>query len=820
MSEEKEQGLRPFFHRIEAKWQSHWVEKELFKAANPGEPGSEKPKFYCLDMFPYPSGDGLHVGHPLGYIATDILRRYKRMRGFNVLHPMGWDAFGLPAEQYAIQKGIHPSITTAKNIQTFKRQLQSLGNAYDWSREINTTDPKYYKWTQWIFKKLFEKGLAYQAEMTVNWCPALGTVLANDEVIDGRSERGGHPVERKPMRQWVLKITDYAEKLLSGLDALDWDSSTKELQRNWIGKSVGAKVRFPLEVQANGKNLELEVFTTRPDTLFGVTFMVIAPEHPLAEVLTTPAHKNQVATYIKEAAAKSDLQRGDLNKDKSGVFTGSYALHPLSGEKIPVWIADYVLINYGTGAIMAVPAHDERDEEFAKKFNLDILKVIDENGKLLNSNNFNGLDSKEAIEKITAHLEARGLGAKSITYKLRDWIFSRQRYWGEPIPVLHVLEGKDAGELRFLKDNELPLELPQVERYQPLGTGESPLASVADWVNTQDPLTGAKARRETNTMPGSAGSSWYYLRYMDPHNDKAFCSKEAEKYWGPVDFYIGGQEHAVGHLLYSRFWHQVLYDLGLVTHPEPFQKLFHQGMILAEDGEKMSKSRGNVVNPDDVIQQYGADTFRLFEMFLGPVEKAKPWQTANIEGVYRFLGKYYRLVLENEKLGARVVPVPQTEWPKELRLLFNKSIKQVGEDIENLRMNTAIAALMILVNEFQSYAAETNKVPLEFVRKFNLILAPFAPHMAEEIWQLLGEKESISKASWPTFDPAWIHSDEITVAVQINGKVRDQVQVSKDITEADLKNLVLARESVQKWVESKAIKKFIYVKGKLVSVVV
>lgn len=821
--------LKDVFHRIEAKWQNYWQTNECFRAANPGEAGSEKPKFYCLDMFPYPSGDGLHVGHPLGYIATDILRRYKKMRGFNVLHPMGWDAFGLPAEQYAIQKGIHPSEVVKTNIGTYKRQLQALGNAYDWRREVNTTDPQYYRWTQWIFKKLYEQGLAYQAEIAVNWCAALGTVLANDEVIDGKSERGGHPVVRRPMRQWMLKITSYAERLLQDLDALDWQESTKELQRNWIGKSEGARVRFAL---AESPQENLEVFTTRPDTLLGVTFMVIAPEHPLLARLTTPAQQSVVDAYVKLSAAKSDLQRTELNPDKSGVFTGGFVLHPLSGEKIPVWTGDYVLPNYGTGAVMAVPAHDERDAAFAQKFLLPVKIVIDDEGKIQNSAgagfDFNGLPFAEGARKITDFLAAHGQGEKSITYRLRDWVFSRQRYWGEPIPVVHIMNGPEAGKVRLLNDDELPLELPLVDRYQPSGTGESPLVGVPEWINTVE-ADGSTGRRESNTMPGSAGSSWYYLRYMDARNDQEAWSKKSEAYWGPVDLYIGGQEHAVGHLLYARFWHKVFFDLGLVTHPEPFQKLIHQGMMLGEDGEKMSKSRGNVVNPDTVIREYGADTFRLFEMFLGPVEKTKPWQTANIEGVYRFLGKYWRFCTgEASENGATTTshlnPLigdwDEAEWPKNLRVLFHKSIQQITQDIEKLSMNTAISTLMILINEFSSEAQRSQRISRQFLTTFNKLLAPFAPHLAEEVSLLLGGTGSISAQPWPTFEAQWTVSDEIEIAVQINGKVRDQVKVAREIAEADLRELVLARESVARWMDGKALKKFIYVKGKLVSIVV
>ena len=811
-----EQTLSDVAKVIDAKWQGRWESNKTFAAANPGQKNSEKPKYYILDMFPYPSGEGLHVGHPLGYIATDILARFKKMQGFNVLHPMGWDAFGLPAEQYAIQKGIHPTLTTQKNIGTYKRQLRSLGLAYDWDREINTTDPGYYKWTQKIFKHLYERGLAYQAEIAVNWCPALGTVLANDEVIDGKSERGGHPVERRPMKQWILKITEYADRLLEDLDGLDWPESTKEHQRNWIGKSEGARLRFAIE----GSSETLEVFTTRPDTLFGVSFMAIAPEHPLVNKLTSSAQRSAVEQYVKDAARKSDLQRAELDKTKSGVFSGAYAVHPLTGAKIPVWVADYVLMNYGTGAVMGVPAHDERDQAFAETYKLAITTVIDENGKLVASGEFNGLAVAEGAAKITAKLAQDGRGLKTTTYKLRDWLFARQRYWGEPIPVLHIQDGVDKGKIHLLDDGELPLVLPPVERYQPTGTGESPLSEVSDWVSVKT-KDGANAKRETNTMPGSAGSSWYFLRYMDPKNDSAAWSPNAVNYWKEVDLYVGGAEHAVGHLLYSRFWLKVFFDMGLVPTKEPFKKLVHQGLMQGEDGEKMSKSRGNVVNPDDVVAKYGADTFRLFEMFLGPLEKAKPWQTANIEGVYRFLSRYMRLALSAEgKISGEVVEIPESEWPRELQIAFHKTIQQVTHEITSLGMNTAISALMVLLNEAQAYYNHNKKIPRSFVQTFTQLLAPFAPHLCEEVWEQLGNTGSIFEASWPKFDAAKTESDEIELAIQVNGKLRDTIKVSKTIDEATLKPLVLMREPILKWMEGKPLKKFIYVKGKLVSVVV
>ncbi len=810
--------LKDFAQKIEKKWQDRWERDACFRAANPGEPGSELPKFYCLDMFPYPSGQGLHVGHPLGYLATDILCRFKRMQGFNVLHPMGWDAFGLPAEQYAIQTGIHPEITTAKNIETYKRQLRMLGLGYDWSREVSTADPRYYKWTQWIFKKLYEKGLAYEDEVAVNWCPALGTVLANDEIIDGKSERGGHPVERRPMRQWMLRITAYAERLLNDLDLVDYPESTKDHQRNWIGRSEGAEIRFPLSESSADV---LEVFTTRPDTLMGVTFMVLAPEHPLVEKLLSSSQRDVVKAYQLEAARKSDLQRGELDKEKTGVSTGGFVLHPITKEKIPVWVADYVLMNYGTGAIMAVPAHDERDQAFAEKFGIAIKQVISEDGRMMQSDQeglkLEGRPAKEGARLIVEFLQSKGLGESKITYRLRDWIFSRQRYWGEPIPVLHKKNGKGT---QLIEDKDLPLTLPKVERYEPSGTGESPLVTVRDWIEIQDPVTGEAWLRESNTMPGSAGSSWYFLRYMDAQNDQEAWSTEAEKYWQQVDLYLGGAEHAVGHLLYSRFWHKVFFDLGLVSNPEPYKRLVHQGYILGENHEKMSKSRGNVINPDDVVSRYGADTFRVYEMFMGPIEKAKPWSTGGIEGVYRFLSKFYRAAIdESGALKTTFSAEPEAKWPKDFRHLYHKTIKQVAGDIESLSFNTAISAMMILLNDALQKFAD-GALPREFIKSFTLLLAPFAPHMSEEIWELLGNKNSITKEKWPTFDPALCIADVQTLGIQVNGKLRDSIEVPLTITEEEIRTLVLSREAVQKWMESKPLKKFVYVKGRIVSVVV
>ena len=803
-------------HRvIEKKWQKYWDENKTFKTLD----DHTKEKFYALDMFPYPSGAGLHVGHPEGYTATDILSRYKRANGYNVLHPMGWDAFGLPAEQYALDTGHDPRDFTKTNIDTFRRQIKELGFSYDWDREVNTTDPKYYKWTQWIFKKLYEKGLAYVDEVPVNWCPALGTVLSNEEVIDGKSERGGHPVERRPMRQWVLKITDYAEKLLADLDILDWPESLKAMQRNWIGKSVGAEIDFKIE----GTDKAFTVFTTRADTVFGVSYCVLAPEHKLVEEIVTEGQKAAVEEYLDIVKRKSDLERTDLNKDKTGVFTGAYAINPVNGEKVELWIADYVLASYGTGAVMAVPAHDERDYEFATKFNLPITAVIEDNGEVvvpffgdgkhINSDFINGLNNEEAIEKVIEFLEENKVGRSKVTYKLRDWLFSRQRYWGEPIPIIHW----EDGTMTTVPDSELPLLLPETDNIKPSGTGESPLANIEEWLNVVDPETGKKGKRETNTMPQWAGSCWYYLRYIDPHNDEMFADPEKLKYWLPVDVYIGGAEHAVLHLLYARFWHKVLYDLGLVPSREPFQKLFNQGMILAEgkDGrpEKMSKSKGNVVNPDDIIVSHGADTLRVYEMFMGPLDASIAWSENGLDGSRRFLDRVYRLFVDEET--GKVNDKVQDKDNAELEVSYNYTVKKVSEDIEILGFNTAISQLMVFVND--CYKAEY--IPRKYALGFIQLLAPFAPHLAEEMWEVYGNTESISYVPWPTFDESKLVSDTVEIVVQLMGKVKAKLDVKKDLTPAELEQIVLANEEVKELIEGKQVMKVIVVPGRLVNIV-
>lgn len=792
------------FTEIEAKWQKKWEEQKAFHA----ETHSSKPKYYALDMFPYPSGSGLHIGHMASYTPGDIISRYKRTKGFNVLHPMGYDAFGLPAEQYAIQTGVHPAITTQKAIESFRKTLKSFGFSFDWSREISTCEPSYYKWTQFIFLKLFEQGLAYQKEVPVNWCPALKTVLANDEVIDGKSERGGHPVIRVPMKQWMLKITDYAERLLQDLDTVDWPERTKEAQRNWIGKSEGARVTFKLDGHAES----FEVFTTRPDTLFGVTFMVMAPEHELVKKIMTPAQSKAVQDYIEATSRKSEVDR-KATTDKTGVFTGAYAVHPISGEKIPLWIADYVLTDYGTGAIMAVPGHDARDFEFATKFELPIKRVLEGGdtlpfegeGTLVNSDFLNGLSKTEAIKKMLTHLEEKKLGTREVQYKLRDWLFSRQRYWGEPFPIVHYADGS-----RGVPVNELPVVLPEVADYEPADTGEAPLARNAEWVHYK---SGSKeGRRETDTMPGAAGSSWYFLRYIDPHNDKAAFSPEAEKYWMPVDLYVGGPEHTVGHLLYSRFWMKVLFDVGLVTHTEPFQKLLHQGMILGPDGEKMSKSRGNVISPEDIAKTHGADAMRAFICFMGPVDKDKPWAPTGIDGVKRFLDRLTRLVVSDD--GQYVAT--KTATPEDVKKLVHKTIKKVTDDIESMSFNTAISAMMILVNEL--YKAECRSE--EALKPLVQILAPFAPHLAEELWEKMGGEGLCSLAPWPKYDNTLVADNTVTIGVQVNGKMRGTIEISPTASEPEALAAANAVPGVASALAGKNPDKVIYKAGKILNLIV
>jgi leucyl-tRNA synthetase len=795
---------------IEKKWQKYWAKKNEFNTHD--EP--DKPKFYALDMFPYPSGQGLHVGHPEGYTATDILSRFKRSQGYNVLHPMGWDAFGLPAEQYALDTGNDPAEFTKKNIETFRRQINALGFSYDWNREINTTDPEYYKWTQWIFTKLYEKGLAYEAEVPVNWVPELGTVIANEEVIDGKSERGGYDVIRKPMRQWMLKITAYADRLLDDLEEVDWPESIKEMQRNWIGRSVGANVTFKVA----GMEKDFTVFTTRPDTLFGATYAVLAPEHELVAQITTPEQKAAIDAYVEEASKKSDLNRTDLAKEKTGVFTGAYAINPVNGKEIPIWIADYVLASYGTGAIMAVPAHDERDHEFAKTFGLEIIPVLaggnveesayTEDGLHINSDFLDGLDKETAIEKMVAWLEENHVGKKEVSYRLRDWLFSRQRYWGEPIPIIHWEDGTTTA----LSEDQLPLRLPKTDNIKPSGTGESPLANVTDWVNVTDPETGKKGRRETNTMPQWAGSSWYFLRFIDPHNKSVLADYDKLKRWMPVDIYIGGAEHAVLHLLYARFWHKFLYDIGVVPTKEPFEKLFNQGMILGENNEKMSKSRGNVVNPDDVINQYGADTLRLYEMFMGPLDASIAWNENGLEGSRKFLDRVWRLIVdENGKMRDRITTFNDGKLSK----VYNQTVKKVTEDYEQLHFNTAISQLMVFVNE----AYKADALPYEYVEGFVQLLAPIAPHIGEELWSILGNDHGISYVPWPTYDESALVEDEIEVVFQVNGKVRAKAMVPADAEKAVLEQLAQENELVQEQLQGKTIRKVIVVPNKLVNIV-
>ncbi|WP_423900442.1 leucine--tRNA ligase [Eggerthia catenaformis] len=791
--------------QIETKWQHYWEENQTFKTDTAD---FSKPKYYTLDMFPYPSGQGLHVGHPEGYTATDIVTRYKRMQGFNVLHPMGFDAFGLPAEQFAIKTGHHPAEFTYNNIENFKRQIKSLGFSYDWDKQINTCDPEYYKWTQWIFKKLYEAGLAYVAEMPVNWCPELGTVLANEEVIDGKSERGGYPVYRKMMRQWVLKITEYAERLLDDLDEVDWPQSTKEMQKNWIGKSIGADVVFKIK----DTNKEFTVFTTRCDTLFGATYCVMAPEHPFVDEITSFAQKAAVEAYKKECATKSDLQRTDLNKDKTGVFTGAYAINPVNGKEVPIWISDYVLISYGTGAIMAVPAHDTRDYEFAKKFHLPIIPVLEGgnveqeayigDGLHINSEFLNGLGKEEAIHQMIVWLQDHHCGEKKITYKLRDWLFSRQRYWGEPIPIIHM----EDGTTRTVDLSDLPLELPATDNYLPSEDGESPLARCIDWLNVE--IDGVKGKRETNTMPQWAGSCWYYLRYIDPHNNNEIADKKLSDHWLPVDLYIGGAEHAVLHLLYARFWHKFLYDLGVVSSKEPFQKLFHQGMILGPNGVKMSKSRGNVINPDEIVENFGADTLRVYEMFMGPLDASKPWSTTGVEGSRRWLERVYRLFAESNKLT--------DENDGSLDYIYHATVKKVTGDFESLSFNTSISQMMIFVNE--AYKAKTVYKP--YAEGIIKMLSCIAPHIGEEMWNKLGHESTLAYEPWPVYDESKLVVDEVEMAVQVNGKLRGKITVNKDEDQETVKVAALALDNVKIHTEGKDIKKIIVVTNKIVNIVV
>lgn len=866
---------------IEEKWQAYWRENQTFRA----ETDPSKPKYYVLDMFPYPSGDGLHVGHPKGYTATDVVARYKRMRGFNVLHPMGWDAFGLPAEQHALETGMHPRDTTRRNVVNFRRQIESLGFSYDWSREINTTDPRYYRWTQWIFQQLYQRGLAYEAEIPVNWCPALGTVLANEEVIDGKSERGGHPVERVPMRQWMLRITDYAERLLSDLDTLDWPEPIVKMQRDWIGRSEGAHVRFPV---SDHEELEIEVFTTRPDTLFGATYMVLAPEHPFVARIASPDCRAALDEYVRASARKSERLRMAEVREKTGVATGACAINPVNGASIPIWIADYVLAGYGTGAIMAVPGHDERDHEFATRFSLPIVEVVSGGdvasaaftgeGTAVNSGFLDGKSGADAKRSMIEHLEREGIGKGAVTYKLRDWLFSRQRYWGEPFPLVHLADGT----VKLLPEQGLPLELPDLEDFRPSDANQTPLERAVDWIEITDE-SGRHVRRDRNTMPQWAGSCWYYLRFCDPHNDAALVAPEAERYWMPVDLYVGGAEHAVLHLLYARFWHKVLFDLGVVHTPEPFQKLVNQGMILGysyryfdddlkdergpalrrysykevrqegervlsiEDGrelkarmllpgevrktgegatshpdfegleleeviEKMSKSRGNVINPDEVIEAYGADAVRLYELFIGPIEKEAPWSTEGIQGVRRFLERAWRVILGDTGADVEWASGPGTEAQQRL---VARTIQGVSDDLEAMRFNTAISKLMVCARDVTKDAA----LPKEVAETFVLLLAPLAPHVAEEIWQRLGHADCLAHAPWPQPDAAFLHDERVTLVLQVNGKRRAEIEVAADADEATVRQAALACEPVQRHLDGREPRKVIVVPGRLVNVV-
>ncbi len=790
---------------IEKKWQKRWLDEKTF-ACDTSD--FSKPKYYVLDMFPYPSGNGLHVGHPEGYTATDIIARKKRMEGYNVLHPMGWDAFGLPAEQFAIQTGHHPAEFTKQNIDHFRDQIQSLGFSYDWDREISTCDPSYYKWTQWIFTQLYKKGLAYVDEIPVNWCPELKTVLANEEVIDGKSERGGYPVIRKPMRQWVLKITAYAERLLKDLDEVDWPTSTKEMQRNWIGRSQGADVIFKID----GHDKEFTVFTTRCDTLFGATYCVMSPEHPFVDEITTPEQKEAVEAYQKICQTKSDLERTDLNKDKTGVFTGAYAINPVNQKKVPIWISDYVLASYGTGAIMAVPAHDTRDYEFAKKFGLDIIPVLQggdiekeaftEDGVHINSEWLDGLNKEEAIAKMIAWLEEHHVGQAKVTYKLRDWLFSRQRYWGEPIPVIHM----EDGTMRTVELDELPLELPATTNFKPSDTGESPLAHCEDWLHVE--IDGVKGIRETNTMPQWAGSCWYYIRYIDPKNEKAIGDPKLLEHWLPVDLYVGGAEHAVLHLLYARFWHKVLYDCGVVKSKEPFQKLFHQGMILGSNGEKMSKSRGNVINPDEIVASHGADALRVYEMFMGPLEAALPWSTTGLDGTRKWLERVNRFYAEVASIT--------DENDHALDRVYHQTVKKVSHDIDTLNFNTAISQMMIFMNE----CYKQNTIYVEYAKGFLKMFSCFAPHLGEELWSSIFHQEaSIAYEAWPTYDEAMLVDKTVTIVVQVNGKVRAKFEADANASEEQIQKMAMEQENVQHQIEGKTVRKVIVVKGKIVNIV-
>ena len=839
------------FDQIEPKWQKIWEERQTFHALNPGEKNfdSKKPKFFVLDMFPYPSGAGLHVGHPEGYTATDIIARYKRMRGFNVLHPMGWDAFGLPAEQYAIKSGQHPATTTRENVAKFKSQLKRIGFSYDWQREINTTDPAYYKWTQWIFLKIYnswfnpktnkaepistyhgknpdEARLAYVADVPVNWCQELGTVLANEEVVDGKSEVGGFPVVRRPMRQWMLRITAYAERLIEELEGLDWPEGIKLLQGNWIGRSEGAEIDFKIDKF----DQKIRVFTTRPDTLYGATYMVLAPEHSLVDQIVTEEQWPAVREYRERTARKSDLERTELAKEKTGVFTGAFAINPANEEKIPIWTADYVLLGYGTGAIQAVPAHDERDLEFARKFDLPIRQVVEPpegedpigfigDGVAINSPVIDGLQSRDAIRKITSWLEERGLGKRAINYKLRDWLFSRQRYWGEPFPIVWE-ESEPDGHLRHrsLAEKDLPVVPPPLEDYKPTGTGEPPLAKAKDWVRYSD-----KATRELNVMPQWAGSCWYYLRFCDPQNDKRFVGEEAERYWasgkhpGTVDLYVGGTEHAVLHLLYARFWHKVLFDLGYLSKSEPFQRLVNQGIILGEDSQKMSKSRGNIVNPDDVIERYGADAFRCYEMFMGPLEQMKPWSMRGVEGVFRFLARVWRLIMTENQAGEwQLSPaLKDADLTKAQNKVLHATIKKVTEDIESLSFNTAISQMMIFVNAFTN--AET--LPVAAIRTFLVLLNPFAPHLSSELWEKLNSAGDVTAQSWPTYDEKFLIEDEVEIVIQVNGKLRDRMVMSASASEDEMKTVALANPKIAELITGKNVVKVVVVPKKLVNIV-